>query len=246
MSSDEYAKDEVISELHEEAVMKRATLEQCIYLFVEGESEEEALPVLLDRCGIDLENIGIIIANYKGSGNLELSLRLLNQTLSHDRPIIVTFDNDEKGKKVPSSIAKLEFKHNLISMMPIPDKPVVIYGCGHKGGSYEESFEPKHFIKTCFKDGIVERSLLSKKSDFEANFKPDKPWYRQFKDYCYMKDGQKFIPNKIKLAIALAENCKTVPDTFVKLAGLLLEVRSQHPIRHLDDVDLPKIHGLTC
>lgn len=246
MSSDEYAAEEVISELHQDAIMKRATLEQCIYLFVEGESEEEAFPILLDKYGLDLERIGVVIANYNGIGNLKNSLRLLSQTLSYNRPIIVTFDNDPAGMQAQSSIANLNINHNLITMMPIPRNPVVTYANGHQGGSYEEIFEPAYFITTCFKYEIIGNSLWSKKSDFEDVFDLDKPWYSQVAKFCHLNNDQYFTSNKIKLAITLAENCKTVPYTVVQLAELLLDVRSRHPVRHPDDVNLPKILGLTC
>ena len=36
--------EEMLSELHHEVVMKNAALEQCIYIFVEGESEATAAP----------------------------------------------------------------------------------------------------------------------------------------------------------------------------------------------------------
>lgn len=246
MSSDEYAAEAVISELHQEAVMKRATLEQCIYLFVEGESEEEAFPILLEMCGIDIEHTGVVIANYNGIGNLKNSLRLLSQTLSHDRPIIVTFDHDDSGKQVQQSISKLNISHNLISMMSVPNKPVVTYESGHKGGSYEESFEPEHFVTTCFHESIIDSSLLSKKKDFENIFNPYKPWYSQMVNFCHLHNDRKFTSNKINLATALAENCNPVPETFIQLAKLLLDVRSRYPVKHPDNVDLPRITGLTC
>ncbi|WP_199780230.1 MULTISPECIES: TOPRIM nucleotidyl transferase/hydrolase domain-containing protein [Enterobacteriaceae] len=91
--------DEMLNELIFQEVMKNEAKKQCIYIFVEGECEELVFQPLLERCGIDFDTMGIVIANYNGVGNLKHAIRLLNQTLSHDRPIIVTYDDDHEGKK---------------------------------------------------------------------------------------------------------------------------------------------------
>ena len=44
---DDIARDMALEDLHHEAVMKRATREQCIFLFVEGECEANTIPGLL-------------------------------------------------------------------------------------------------------------------------------------------------------------------------------------------------------
>jgi hypothetical protein len=41
---DDIARDMALEDLHHEAVMKRATREQCIFLFVEGECEANTIP----------------------------------------------------------------------------------------------------------------------------------------------------------------------------------------------------------
>ena len=41
--------DEMLSDLHHEAVMRNEALKQCIYIFVEGESEEATFKALLDN-----------------------------------------------------------------------------------------------------------------------------------------------------------------------------------------------------
>ena len=86
--------EEIFSALHHEAMMKRAALEQCIYIFVEGDSEEATFQMLLESCGLDFQEYWIVIANYNGIGNLKHAVRLLQRTLSHDRPVIVTYDDD--------------------------------------------------------------------------------------------------------------------------------------------------------
>jgi hypothetical protein len=47
------------------------------------------------------------------------------------------------------------------------------------------------------------------------------------------------------LAQALAMECDDLPQTFSRLATLIREVRDKHPVRHPDDVELPKVYGLT-
>ena len=76
--------------------MKRATGGQCIFLFVEGDCEAKAIPLILWGA-VDFDALGVRIANYNGRGNLAATLRLLSQTLSSDRPIILTYDYQVSG-----------------------------------------------------------------------------------------------------------------------------------------------------
>jgi len=139
--------DQMLEELHYEAVMKRAALEQCIYIFVEGESEETTFQMLLEdtSCGLDFEHNGIIIANYNGIGNLKHAIRLLRKTLSHDRPIIVTFDDDPDGKRNEKHL-----NDPLIFPFKIPQSPTVTFSDGSTGGSFEEAFSQQCFIESSF------------------------------------------------------------------------------------------------
>jgi predicted ATP-dependent endonuclease of OLD family len=247
MSLEEIMMDEAYAELHEEAVMKAAALAQCIYLFVEGDSEEQAFPILLEEgCGLDLKELGVVIANYNGIGNLKHGLRLLGKTLSHDRPIVVTYDNDEEGKKAPSVIDRFYSNRKLLYPVTIPNKPVVRYTSGHIGGSFEEAFEPQDFINACFQKSIIDTHLLSEKFSFQKRFKPDVPWYSQIARFCKENGDKKFTSRKVDLAIELAESCETIPSTFQDLAAALSEVRAKFPVKHPDDVELPRVYGLTC
>src|SRR3990170_3967712 len=124
--------DQYLIDRRYEKEMEIATLNQCIYLFVEGLTEEKAYPELLAKCDIDLVEIGIIVANYNGIGNLIPSLRLLHKTLSYNRPIIVTFDNDEEGNKHQEKIQNLGLKSELITLIPIPSLfKLIQYPSGH-------------------------------------------------------------------------------------------------------------------
>ncbi|MBN1126433.1 MAG: hypothetical protein JXA82_15615 [Sedimentisphaerales bacterium] len=157
MSFDECARDQALQDLHFEAMMERAKKEQCIFLFVEGESEEIAFPELLYQF-VDLEEIGVVIANYNGHGNLHTSLRLLLKTLSHDRPVIVTYDNDPDGFRVFCRCHESDFMSDKITFFPIPQIPVVIFQGGHEGGSFEESFRSDEFIEAYFCSDICTSS----------------------------------------------------------------------------------------
>jgi hypothetical protein len=169
MSQDDYSREQAIHDLCCEEKWKKATQDQPIYLFVEGDSEEQALPILLESAGIDLQEIGIVIANYNGIGNLPHALSLLNKTLSNDRPIVLTLDNDMRGKEFLSSKAGRHIDTRLVTVSLIPDSPVVEYTNGHKGGSFEEAFALNHFIETCFLEGIMHDDLVTLRTDFEKN-----------------------------------------------------------------------------
>jgi predicted ATP-dependent endonuclease of OLD family len=246
MSDYDYAQESVIEEMLYEAVMKKAAKEQCIYLFVEGESEEKAFPILIENTGINLEELGITIANYNGSGNLIHSLRLLNKTLSHNRPIIITIDNDKDGGKIIKKISKDDYKNDLLNIFPIPAMETVIYPSGHKGGSFEEIFTAEHFLNCCFSKHIMDSNLVNKKNDFERYFDVSKPWYDQVKKYCANNGFTKFSSLKVDLAEYMAEECDNTPDTITQLSILIKGVREKHPVKNPNDVELPKIKGLTC
>ena len=91
--------DQLCEEMRWDAASRESALEQCIYLFVEGESEEGAFRILLEEgLGINFSDYGVVIANYNGIGNLKHVIRIMNQTLSHDCPMIFTFDDDDHLK----------------------------------------------------------------------------------------------------------------------------------------------------
>jgi hypothetical protein len=143
------ARNEAISELHHEAVLARASLEQAIFVFVEGDSEELALPLLFTDI-LDLKAVGARIANYNGHGNLRAALRLLKLTLSYNRPVIVTHDNDPESKASIRKCQKQNLLGDLAYLFPIPSEPIVTYPCGHVGGSFEESFPVEMFLDAAF------------------------------------------------------------------------------------------------
>lgn len=245
MSSDDWAREFAIDDLRYEANMKNARLAQSLYLFVEGESEEIAIPMLLENAGLDLEELGIVVANYNGIGNLSHTLRLLQKTLSHERPVIVTYDNDTEGQKFTSSICKLGLDLELVSFFPIPVEPIVCYSDGHRGGSFEESFTVVDFITTSLTPFISELDLSSVYSELLNKFDSSKPWDLQMARFMHEKGHSGFTSRKTKRALDLAETCEIIPETFTRLASAILEVRSRNPITHPDDVSLPKIPGLT-
>ena len=246
MTLEDYAREAAIDVLHGEAVMKEAAKRQCIYLFVEGKSEEIAFDILLSYLNIDFEEIGIMIANYGGINNLTNALGLLDKTLSNDRPVIVTYDNDAEGNQVIKNIKKKDYNIELITFFPIPDKPKVKYSKGHLGGSYEEMYDYEHFINCCFSEEIMTEELINKKKNFLAIFNKTKPWFAQIKKFCAKNEYYKFEDNKVVLAKTLAETCEEIPKTMILLSGVIKKVREEYPVKHPDDVELPLVLGLTC
>lgn len=245
MSSDDWAREYAIDMLRHEAIMANATMQQCIYLFVEGESEEMAFPILLEKAGIDMEHLGVIMANYGGIGNLANSLRLLKRTLSHDRPIIVTYDNDAVGQKASYAIRKLGIKLDQITLFPIPSEPIVCYPCGHRGGSFEESFPVSDFVDASLSAVISEHEPSSLREEFLNICDSEQPWDPQLRKFLHSKGIAGCSPTKPDRAVELAESCTEFPETFSRLASLIQTIRRQHPIKHPTDAILPRIPGLT-
>lgn len=237
--------EQAYEELHHEEVMRQATLTQCIYVFVEGESEEVAFPLLLERAGIDFEKDGIVIANYNGINNLPHVLRIMAKTLSYDRPIIVTYDNDLDGQRISRKISQYASSSH-IAFQTIPSNEVVTFKNGHNGGSFEEAFEPSYFIHTCFSNKFMPESISKRKSQFLVEFDVRKPWLSQVCQFCQLNGYKTFGDCKVKLAETLALYCSNIPPSFKELAELIKITRQSHPVRHPDDVDLPQIKGLTC
>lgn len=233
--------EEALEQLHRESVMKAATLAQCLYLFVEGDSEEKAFPRLLSKAGINFEELGVLIANYNGVGNFLHSLRLMRKTLSHDRPIIVTIDNDIDGHRLIEKYNRSDFKTEKVYIFSIPQEAKVNYGNGHKGGSFEEMFCVDHFLDCCFSDKIMSSALVYKRTEFEKSFNHEKPWYKQVKDFCVQNDYIDFDHKKSDLAIKLAIECKSIPDDVQSLAELIKKIRRDNPVKNPNDVELPEV-----
>ena len=245
MSFEEILKEQAIEDLREEEVMKQATKNKCIYLFVEGDSEERTFPYLISEAGFDLEKNGIIIANYNGYGNLRHALRLLNKTLSNNRPVIVTIDNDVDGHKTIKKISDEDYLTKLIHIFTIPVENKVKYDNGHKGGSFEEMFNVEHFIDCCFSEVIMEKELINLKSKFYRDFDKKKPWYNQVRKFCALNEYTEFADKKVTLAEYLMEECNSIPKTILKLVDLIKEVRDKYPVKHPYNIELPKVQGLT-
>ncbi len=245
MTWEDVAADMAISDLHDEAVMKRATLEQAIFLFVEGDSEEVALPILFTDT-LDMEAVGVKIANYNGHGNLRSALRLLKLTLSHNRPIIVTYDNDPESISSVRKCKNQDLFNDLTYLYQIPLDPVVSYPNDHTGGSFEESFPVEVFMSAAFCGKILPDDVISQRNLFESTFNPSKPWLRQLKKFTTDLGFTEWSTCKPKLAEALAIECDELPSTYSRLISFIHDVRDKHPVVHPNDVELPKIPGLTC
>jgi hypothetical protein len=240
---DDIAWEMAISDLHDEAVMARAAGEQAIFVFVEGDSEETALPLLLSDA-IDMATIGVKIANYNGHGNLGAALRLLRLTLSHDRPVIVTHDNDPASIRSVNKCKKQNLLEGPAYLLPIPAEPVVSYSSGHRGGSFEESFPVETFLSAAFSGGILHAEVVAQRLSIESRFNPGLPWLPQLQRFT-AELGFKGSIRKPALAEAMAKSCDQLPPTYARLVALIQEVRAKYPVTHPDDVELPRVTGLT-
>ncbi|EGT4509716.1 hypothetical protein AUN08_13885 [Cronobacter sakazakii] len=222
--------DEMLNELIFQEVMKNEAKKQCIYIFVEGECEELVFQPLLERCGIDFDTMGIVIANYNGVGNLKHAIRLLNQTLSHDRPIIVTYDDDHEGKKIN------KINTPSITYFKIPFRPVVCYSDGSLGGAFEESFPRDCFLEACFQNNVIATTFLSGRNEFEKSFNTNKPWFSQLAQFISLNGGHPNSINKIKLAENMMFTVSQIPDTYKELAKVIIDIRNGNPIKHPEDI----------
>lgn len=242
-SWEDTAGDMVISLIHDEVVMSRAVGEQCIFLFVEGESEEVAIPILMKNV-IDLDALGVKIANYNGRDNLHAALRLLKLTLSHNRPVIITYYNDLASIESVEECKKQRLFNDLTYELRIPIEPVVTYACGHCGGSFEESFPPGVFLDCVFNKDILPPDICSKRDSFESVFDQSKPWVTQVRKFAALLGFNDWDAKKVSLAGYLALEVAEPPATYKKLAELIKTVREKHPVVRPDDVKSPEIHEL--
>jgi len=209
-----------------EEASKESALEQCIYLYVEGESEEIAFRILLEEgLGINFSELGIIIVNYNGIGNLKHAIRIMSQTLSHDRPMIFTFDDDDKPL-----IARLGGLANNIHLFKVPYSPTITLPDGQKGGSFEESFEPSDFIDACFETTLLKMNPQVSKAEFTNTFIEDKSFYSQIVKFLQSKGLANDRPNKIEIAESMATCCITEPETYIELAKLIKDIRLNNPV----------------
>ncbi|MEH0715890.1 TOPRIM nucleotidyl transferase/hydrolase domain-containing protein [Vibrio owensii] len=217
---------EIGKQIEWDEASKVSALEQCIYLFVEGESEEIAFRIILEEgLGIDFSEYGIVIANYNGIGNLKHVIRIMDKTLSHERPMIFTFDDDDPSK-VPtqSSLA------NNIHLFKVPCTPTIQLASGQQGGSFEESFIPQDFIDACFDTNYLQANTHIKKQDFQAVFNPNKPFYPQIVNFLKSKQSAIYALPKPEIAENMAVACNPIPSTYVHLANLIKQIRQQYPV----------------
>ena len=219
---DDVARDMALQDLHDKTVMERATREQCIFLFVEGDSEARAIPELLYDA-VEFESLGIQVANYNGRGNLPAMLRLLNLTLSFDRPIILTYDNDPESIKSIATCRKQNLISDLVYEFPIPNTPVVTYLSGHGGGSFEESFSSDEFLDSVFHETIMPEQIRSQLKEFQELFDVSKPWFKQFQKFCADRGFPEIREKKVVMAELLAANMKEQPSTYVSLGNSFIK-----------------------
>lgn len=166
--------------------------------------------------------------------------------MSFDRPVILTYDNDPESSKTIQACRKQNLIGELVYEFAIPNKPVVTYPCGHGGGSFEESFSPEEFLDSVFHETIMPEPIRSQMKEFKELFDASIPWFKQLQRFCATRGFPQIREKKVALAELLAANVKEQPPTYVALAKLVRKVRAKHPVKHPDDVILPKIPGLTA
>lgn len=218
--------DNITQEIQWSDSEKESALAQCIYLFTEGESEEVAFRILLEEgLGINFEKYGVVIANYKGNKNLKNTIRLMSLTLSHARPMIFTFDDDNA-----SLISGIGQVSGNVHLFKVPHKPTVMLSSGQMGGSFEESFEANDFIDACFETTLLKMNPQISKHEFINFFDHNKLFHKQIEKFVHLK-GIPSKPCKIEIAEYMASNCALVPQTYVKLAELIKDLRSNNPVK---------------
>jgi len=221
------------SDIAAEKTWEAFTLQQCIYLFVEGETEENAIPKLLARCDLDTDKLGVLVASYNGIGNLPHALRLLCKTLSNDRPVIVTFDNDEKGKEFQDKLPAIPHRKELLTIIPLPsERTPIIYPSGHRGGSFEELFSSENFLNQVFSPDFMPEQLVVSKTKFLKEFKENSPWLEQVQKFYAENSYFDLKDYKVKLGMRLAVNCIEIPPDINHLVSIVKEVREKFPVRH--------------
>lgn len=234
--------DQYIDGMIHDKVMENTKLQQCIFLFVEGFTEEASFPELLCRCGVDIDELGVIVANYNGIGNLLSSLRLLYKTLSHDRPVIVTLDNDADGRKFLNRFSSSGIDSEQIILHPIPTVVTpIMCSDGEYGGSYEELFPVDYFIEHAFSPEFLAKEVVDSKSEFMEIFDQQKSWFDQVRKFSAQTGHVDLKDYKIQLGEKLAMSCSEVPSDISNLAQKVLEVRDQYPVVHPESVAMESL-----
>lgn len=239
---EDIAYEQYLIDREEEQVWLESRLRYCIYLFVEGFTEEKAFPILFERLNFDFGKRGIVIANYNGSGNAISSIRLLRQTLSSDRPILLTFDNDEEGQRIiESPLIKSEQAQGRLWVNPLPEaKREIVYMSGHLGGSFEEMFERDDFLDCIFTSIGITEEILSLRKELDERFESQKPWLKQVKTLMFGHGIPNFLESetsKVEFGVKLAKECKVPPRDIENLASRLIQIREKYPIRDIRDFD---------
>jgi predicted ATP-dependent endonuclease of OLD family len=234
--------DDYLDRLVGEEEMKILYLQQCIYLFVEGETEEEAYPELLAKCDLNIDDIGVVVADYNGAGNLIHCLRLLQMTLSHDRPVVVTIDNDEEGLRNLNKAKKYGFDMKHITILPMPSiSPSIEYKSGHTGGAFEEMFYCDQFVDQAFCSEFMPGTIVTEKKKFLESLENTSGWFDQLMKFCALRGYTEIKDYKKQIGVRLAETCERIPPDISALADTLRRIRKEHPVRHPADIAWERI-----
>jgi hypothetical protein len=222
---DDARHDAAAEEWFHEQSLEREKLIQCIYLLVEGDSEEIAFPRLLLRAGLDLEELGVVLVNLQGVANASHVIRTLAITLSADRPVVLVVDNDPEGMKALkySDLAK----HHLLTTVKVPVAPKVECYDGSRGGSLEEAFDLEVVVRAALRTLNNELGVFDV-GEILAAVDETKPWLAQISQF--VRDRSEGFRGVEKTALAELLADEAPPKTIVDLAQTLLKVRGEHPV----------------
>jgi hypothetical protein len=88
-------------------------------LFIEGESEENTIPLLARNLDIDIVNDGIRILNSKGYGNMRQIENIIDLLKDTDTEVYALFDNHAYGQRKLNDIKNRLEKDNYIELEKI-------------------------------------------------------------------------------------------------------------------------------
>jgi len=231
-SIDDIKEDVAIEESFQGRSLDREKLLQCIYLLVEGATEEQALPSLLATAGADLDELGVVLVNMGGANNATHIVRTLLLTLSADRPVVLVLDNDDEGKRAANSSTLRAHPH--LTTMMVPAQGVVELASGARGGSFEEMFDLSQVI-----EAVVEQLDAGGPSatDLHADVDPQQPWLAQISRICRASVSGFREIDKVEVAICLSSTTPA-PADIQRLAALLTGLRDDNPVLpHHEAVD---------
>lgn len=204
-----------------------------MYLFVEGDTEEGVFPIIFERLNYEYDEDGVIIANCGGNGNFSHCIDLLRKTLSNNRPVLITYDNDTNSD---SKIQKLKSSHHdklYFYSLPFKNNKITFKN-GFLGGSFEELFEKEEYIESIF--SIKElNQYIDCKHELLKTINNKSLWFNQIKGFFHNKLNCDIEGYKKKIGMFIAKNCRKIPQEFSEIIDLIKKIRKEYPVKNIMD-----------